>query len=325
MKTNIRIPGFISAMLTLLLWSCSGPSPMADQASNSQVSKSAPGVQPSPAPAPVPGSPETEPLKDKPAPVRKPAVPRPSIQVAPAQQPSTTQPANQPGPLPTPSPVPVPAPWPAPAPAPQASTPVPVPPPPPPPEPATRQVTIPAGTQVFVRTIDPISSDGSHEGETFRASLDQPITVDNQTIVPRRSDVELKVVEVESAGKLKGTSEVKVQLDKIYVERKPYSITTNTYSQTGSSTGGKAVRNIGIGAAVGGVLGGILGGKKGAIIGAGAGGGGGAVLTKGEQIHIDSETQLVFRLEEPLEVTVSNHPSDTSNPRGRPSRFAPRP
>jgi hypothetical protein len=140
-------------------------------------------------------------------------------------------------------------------------------------------VTIPAGTQVFVRTIDPISSEGSKAGETYRASLDQPITVDNQTIVPRRGDVDLKLVEVESAGKLKGTSQLKVQLDKIYIDKKPYTVTSNVYSQSGSSSGEKAVRNVGIGAAIGGVLGGVLGGGKGAVIGAGAGGGGGAAIS----------------------------------------------
>jgi hypothetical protein len=176
-----------------------------------------------------------------------------------------------------------------------------------------------------VRTIDPISSEGSQAGNVYRASLDQPITVDNQTVIPRRADVDLKLVEVESAGKIKGTSELKVQLDKIYIDKKPYTVTSNTYSQSGSSSGAKAARNVGVGAAIGGILGGVLGGGKGAVIGAGAGGGGGAAISKGEQIRIDSETALVFRLENPLDVTITTRPPSpaSSNPSGAPAKLAP--
>jgi len=91
---------------------------------------------------------------------------------------------------------------------------------------------------------------------------------------------------------------------------------------------------VGIGAAVGGIIGGILGGKKGAIIGAGAGGGGGAVITKPDQIRINSETQLLFKLENPVEVTISTTPpaSTSTTPASRfiassdgPAKLAPPP
>ena len=47
--------------------------------------------------------------------------------------------------------------------------------------------------------IDSIDTERSHPNQTFRASLDQPIVMDNQTIIPRRSDVFVKVIEVQSA------------------------------------------------------------------------------------------------------------------------------
>jgi hypothetical protein len=173
-------------------------------------------------------------------------------------------------------------------------------------------VTVPVGTQVYIRMIDSIESDKSHAGDSFRASLDKPIVVDNLTVVPRNVDVSVKLVDVQSAGKLSGTSQLKVQLDKIFINKKPYDVATNTYSQSGASEGQKAARNVGVGAAVGGILGGILGGGKGAVIGAGAGGGGGAAVSKGQQIHIDSETQLVFKLENPLDVTITSQPTQGS-------------
>ena len=185
----------------------------------------------------------------------------------------------------------------------------PIPAPIPPPKPTAKQVTIPAGTEVYIRMIDSIDTERSHPNQTFRASLDKPIVMDNQTIIPRRSDVFVKVIEVQSAGKLSGTSELKVQLDRLFIGKQSYPVVSNDYTQTGSSEGKKAARNVGLGAAVGGVLGGILGGTKGAVIGAGAGGGGGAVISKGEQIQIASETQMLFKLENPLDVTVEPPPA----------------
>jgi hypothetical protein len=188
-------------------------------------------------------------------------------------------------------------------------------------------VTIPAGTEVYIRTIDAIDTETAHPNQTFRASLDKDIVVDSQTVFPRRSDVFLKVLEVQSAGKLSGQSELKVQLDKLFIGKEPYTVTSNTFEQTGASEGKKAARNIGIGAAVGGVLGGILGGTKGAVIGAGAGGGGGAVISKGEQVKITSETQLMFKLENPLDVTMTVYPPGTAPAAasGGPARLIPPP
>jgi hypothetical protein len=312
-KLNILL---ILSLSAALLWGCSGAGPASDFDNSKKAEPQAPAPAPAPAapvPEPTPVQPEKPAARERvPA---KSATPKPqqTAPVSPAPQSQAAQPALPPRPATPPSPAPVPVP--------QASAPVPVPVPAAPPEPTTKQVTIPAGTQIFVRTIDPISSEGSHAGEVYRASLDQPIVIDNQTVVPRRGDVDLKLVDVESAGKVKGTSELKVQLDKIYIDKKPYAVTTNVYSQSGSSSGAKAARNAGIGAAVGGVLGGILGGGKGAVIGAGAGGGGGVAVSKGEQIRIESETALVFRLENPLDVTITTRPANA--PATGPAKLAP--
>jgi hypothetical protein len=54
------------------------------------------------------------------------------------------------------------------------------------------------------------------------------------------------------------------------------------------------------GAGLGAIIGGIAGGGKGAAIGAGAGAGAGLgveVLTKGQRVHLPSETRLTFVLD----------------------------
>src|SRR5262249_30332898 len=157
---------------------------------------------------------------------------------------------------------------------------------------------------------DAISSDEAHVGQTFRASLDAPIEMDKEVLVPRNAKVFVKVVEVQSAGSLTGKSVLKVGLDKIVVGETSYSVQSNVSMSEGASQAAKTARTAGIGAAAGAIIGAIAGGKKGAVIGAGTGAGAGTAVeavTKGEQVRIDSESEIVFRLETPLEMSVPSN------------------
>ena len=86
--------------------------------------------------------------------------------------------------------------------------------------------------------------------------------------------------------------------------------------------------NIGKYIAIGAAIGAISGGGKGAVIGGATGAGAGAgveAVRKGEQVRVDSETRLDFRLENSLDVTLQS-PSSTpqrTNPSG-PVRFGTR-
>ena len=188
------------------------------------------------------------------------------------------------------------------------SRPEPPPPPPPDPAPVIRKVSLPAGTLVNVRMIDSINSDTDHVNQAFKASLDSPILVNDELVVPKGADVYVKLVEVRSAGNMSGKSELRVQLDRLIVGGDTYKAVSNVYVQEGASQTTKTARNVGITTAIGAAIGAIAGGKKGAAIGAGAGAGGGAAVeaaTKGEQVRIESESPLTFRLEAPIEVTLS--------------------
>ena len=71
--------------------------------------------------------------------------------------------------------------------------------------------------------------------------------------------------------------------------------------------------------AVGAILGGILGGGKGAAIGAAAGGGVGAganTVTRGQQVQIESETVVRFKLSDAIivHVTTGGGSPDASGP-----------
>src|SRR5215831_18500602 len=199
---------------------------------------------------------------------------------------------------------------------------VPVPPPQevkPAPEPP-RQVRVPSGTLVSIRMIDSVDSGTAHAGETFKASLDNPISVDNETVFPRGSEVYVKLARVESAGRVRGQSQLELQLDRIFLGKQSYLLETGTYTTTGASQGTKTAKTAGLGGALGAAIGAIAGGGKGAAIGAitGAGAGAGAeAIRKGEQVRVDSESRLDFRLENPIDVTIQS-PSN-NQPRNNPS------
>jgi len=157
--------------------------------------------------------------------------------------------------------------------------------------------------------IDSVDSKTDQVGQTYKASMDSPIVVDGQTIVPKGGEVTLKLTKEASAGNIKGASEVNLQLDKLYVNKKAYTVTSDTFQSVGSSEGKKTAKQTGIGAGIGAVIGAIAGGGKGAAIGAGVGGGAGAAtaaITKGEQVRIASEEKLDFKLADSVTVTVPN-------------------
>ena len=181
----------------------------------------------------------------------------------------------------------------------------------PPPPPAPRKVTIPSGTTMAIRLVDPIDSEVSQPGQTFRATLDSPLSVEGDIVIPSGYDVQGHVVDVKSAGKFAGKSALVLQLDRITVGGKSYSIQTDQYRREGSSRGKNTAEKVGAGAAIGAIIGGIAGGGKGAGIGAAAGGGlGGGVqaATKGQQIKLPTETVLNFSLQSPLTVTPAAGP-----------------
>src|SRR5215471_11028533 len=59
-------------------------------------------------------------------------------------------------------------------------------------------ITIPAGTRISVRTIDAIDSTKNHVGDRFQASLEQPLTVNGETVVPKGADVYGRLAESKS-------------------------------------------------------------------------------------------------------------------------------
>ena len=191
--------------------------------------------------------------------------------------------------------------------------PAPAPAPPPPPQP--REEQIPAGTTVTIRMIDGVDSSVNHAGEIFHASLDAPLVVDNEVVVPKGADIYVRLVSASSAGHMAGKSELHLELIKMEFQGRSYPLVSSTYSLTGDSRGKNTAKKVGAGAVIGTLIGAIAGGGKGAAIGAGVGAAGGGVYqaaTKGQQVRIPSETKLDFQLDQPVTVTVMPRSASTS-------------
>jgi outer membrane biosynthesis protein TonB len=173
-----------------------------------------------------------------------------------------------------------------------------------PPRPAT--ATIPDGTEIAVRLNDTLDSGTAQAGQTFHGTLAQPITVDGQRVLPTGADVEGRVVEAKNAAHFSGASSLTLQLTSLSVNGKSYQVSSDQWTKQGNARGKNTAAKVGGGAALGAIIGAIAGGGKGAAIGAtvGAGAGTGAqAVTRGQQIHLDPEAVVNFRLTQSLTVT----------------------
>lgn len=169
-------------------------------------------------------------------------------------------------------------------------------------------LTVPSGTKLLVRTIDSIDSDQNRPGDKFQASLEQPLYVNETLVAPKGTSVYGRLDQVQESGQLSGKAQLRLALTGIVLNGQTIALSTGDYEMAGKSRGASTAKKVGGGAALGAVIGAIAGGGKGAAIGAGVGAGAGTavqVMTKGDQIHVPSETLLEFSLDQPLTFPAS--------------------
>jgi hypothetical protein len=166
-------------------------------------------------------------------------------------------------------------------------------------------VTIPAGTRIFVRTIDAIDSANSRVGDRFQASLEEPLTLEGNVVVAQDALVFGRLTEAKEAGTFTGKSQLRLELIGIVVNGNMVPVVTGEYEATGKSRGASTARRTVGGAAIGALIGAAADGGQGAAVGASVGAGAGAgseIITGGDQVKVPSETLLDFTLEQDVSI-----------------------
>jgi hypothetical protein len=165
---------------------------------------------------------------------------------------------------------------------------------------------VPSGSQIVVRTNERIDSGSAVAGQTFTATISRDVTDQSgNVVIPRGAEAGLVIRQLRRESGV-GSPELVLDLDSITTNGQRYKVSTYDVSQSGKTGIGNNRRTgemVGGGAVLGTLLGAIAGGGKGAAIGAIAGAvGGGAVqvLTRGKEVRVPAETELTFRLDQPL-------------------------
>jgi BON domain len=175
--------------------------------------------------------------------------------------------------------------------------------PPPVVEPKPEPIIVPAGTVLVVRTSQELGSKISQTGQTFLATLAQPVSVGGKSAFPAGSTVSGTVLTAKAKGKIKGEGQLDLTLTSISVGGHRYNIHTGMLSSTVKGKGKRTAGTTGGGAAGGALIGGLAGGGAGAAIGAGVGAAAGFIggtLTGNKQIDVPAESALSFTLAQPL-------------------------
>jgi hypothetical protein len=162
---------------------------------------------------------------------------------------------------------------------------------------------LPAGTVISIRTNEAISAKESQVGQAFTAVVAQAVTHSGHTAIPAGAAVSGTIVNAKQGGKIKGGSELALQLTSVHVHGTSYPISTEQYLQQAKGKGKRTTAMGAGGAGAGAIIGGIAGGGKGAAIGALAGGGAGvagSAFTGNKELAIPAESVLQFKLAQPL-------------------------
>jgi hypothetical protein len=159
-----------------------------------------------------------------------------------------------------------------------------------------------------VRITEALSSKDAQPNQVFHGSLAGDLIADGMVAVPQGAEVVGRVVDAKDAAHFAGSSLLSIELTQINTKSRQIPVVTEAYSKEGQGRGKNTAVKTGGGAAVGAIIGALAGGGRGAAIGAAAGGATGAgvnAVTRGQQVQIQPETLINFKLQSPITVTTT--------------------
>jgi hypothetical protein len=162
-------------------------------------------------------------------------------------------------------------------------------------------VVVPVGTVLTVNLGEAVGSKISQPGQSFTATLAQPVTVGGETVIAKGATASGTVVDAKPLGRFKGGALLQLKLNSIA----DLPVETSSMVRTQTGKGKRTATMVGGGAGFGAIIGGLAGGGKGAAIGALAGAGAGTAgtaYTGNKEITLPAETAVSFKLEQPLEI-----------------------
>jgi hypothetical protein len=181
----------------------------------------------------------------------------------------------------------------------------------PPARPLDADLTLPVGTLITVRTTQLLSSDRNQPHDAFTTVLEQPLVAQGWVVARRGQVVTGQVVTAERAGRVKGVSQLSIEMVELtLVDGSQVPIHTQLMQTSSGTSHGRDAGEIGAATGIGAAVGGAAGGGEGAAIGAAVGAAAGVVgvlTTRGLPTEIPPEAVLTFRLLEPVTIDTQQN------------------
>jgi len=169
-----------------------------------------------------------------------------------------------------------------------------------------RSLNVPAGTVLPVRLVEQINTKSAQANDPFHATLLSDITHKGYVLIPRGTVFVGRVISAKAAGRFAGYPELSLELISFTLNtpqgQQQMGLITDPLSSEGKGRG----KNTAVKAGGGAALGAIIGGGEGAAIGALSGGalGAGTNIRRGEEIVLQPEQRLDFKVQAPAAVPV---------------------
>ena len=173
---------------------------------------------------------------------------------------------------------------------------------------AQQQLSLPAGTWVSVRLDQILSSDRNQVGDSFTATLAQPLIANGIVVARRGQTVAGRVAEATKGGRVKGTSRLGIEIIELsLVDGSQLPVRTQLMSSTAGTTKGRDAAAVatttGVGAAIGAAAAGGSGAGLGAVAGLGAAAIG-VLASRGRATELYPEDLVTFRTLAPLQIST---------------------